>query len=168
MGAYWSHDADVASPLGRLLSAAKDHRDEVALDELRRRFVAFVADLELAADPLVIAVPPGPDRGAHPVPELARAVAEQLGVPVAPVLDRRHDTPRLRDTPIEERRAVVEAAGYVVTGDVGGRSVVLVDDVVLTETTLAFLAELLVGAGAGSVVAVVACRHRLVRRPRTT
>ena len=63
---------------------------------------------------------------------------------------------------------MVESAGYVVTGDVAGRSVVLVDDVVLTGTTLGFLAELLVDAGALEVIAVVVCRTRLAPAPRTS
>ncbi|MEZ5243686.1 MAG: phosphoribosyltransferase family protein [Acidimicrobiales bacterium] len=161
MGSYWSDDADRRSALGALVADAKDLESEAALDELRRRLVDFVGALALGENPVVVPVPPGPHRDAHPVPALAEAVAGRLGVPLAPVVDRRHDTPRLRDTPIDRRLAVVEAAGYVVTGDVVGRSVVLVDDVILTGTTLRHLAELLVAAGAAEIIAVVVCRTRL-------
>jgi predicted amidophosphoribosyltransferase len=160
MGSYWNDGADVPSNLGLLVAAAKDLQRPEALVELRRRLVEFVARLELAENPVVVAVPPGPHRDAHPVPALAGAVAGRLGVPLAAVLDRRHAGPRLRGTPPDRRRAAVESAGYVVTGDVAGRSVVLVDDVILTGTTLGYLAELLTEAGATEISAVVACRTR--------
>ncbi|MEZ5168428.1 MAG: phosphoribosyltransferase family protein, partial [Acidimicrobiales bacterium] len=97
---------------------------------------------------------------AHPVPALARAVADAVDRPCAPLLERRHRTALLRDTAPEDRVALVAAAGYRVTGSVDGASVVLVDDVVLTGTTLEHLASLLVAAGARGVDAVVACRTR--------
>ena len=161
MGPYWRDDADQRSPLGTLVSEAKDLGDPVALGRLRRQLCGFVAGLDLGACPLVVAVPPGPHREAHPVPALASSVASGLGVVLDHVLDRAHDAPRLRGTSIEGRRHAVEAAGYVVTGDVVGRSVVLVDDVILTGTTLGFVAELLLEAGAAEIRAVVVCRTRL-------
>jgi predicted amidophosphoribosyltransferase len=165
MGSYWSDGSDQRSPLGTLVSEAKDLGNPVALERLRRQLSEFVAALDLGADPLVLAVPPGPHRDAHPVPALASSVASALGVAPGDVLDRAHDAPRLRGTPMEGRRRAVEAAGYVVTGDVAGRSVVLVDDVILTGTTLGFLAELLRDAGAAEINAVVACRTRLATGP---
>lgn len=161
MGPYWRDDAALPSLLGGLVMAAKDHRSPEALADLERRIAAFVHDLELDPAPLVLAVPPGPARVAHPVPALAAAVADQLRVGIGDVLEREHATVRLRGTPIDRRREIVEAAGYRVNGDVAGRSVLLVDDVVLTGTTLGYLAELLVAAGARRVDAVVVCRTRL-------
>jgi predicted amidophosphoribosyltransferase len=160
-GGYWVEGVARLSSLGSLMRAAKERQDAEALATLQYRLVEFVDGLELPDDPLVLAVPPAPDRDAHPVPALARAVAAHLGVAMAEALARERVTPRLRDTPIEERRRVVEQAGYAVTGDVAGRAVVLVDDVILTGTTLRFLAGILIAAGARSVDAVVVCRTRL-------
>ena len=160
MGPYWRDGVDRPTPLGAVLAAAKHDQDEDALHELTCLLGTFAVGLTLGPDPLVVAVPPGPDRRAHPVPALAQAVAQRLGAELGDVLRRENVTPRLRDTPEEKRRDVVEAAGYAVNGDVDGRSVVLIDDVVLTGTTLGYLAELLDAAGAREINAVVACRTR--------
>lgn len=167
-GSYWQDDSDRPSSLGELVSEAKDFQGPAALARLRERLSDFVSGLDFGPAPLVVAVPPGPGRDAHPVPALADAVASRLGVTAAKVLTRETSTARLRDTPIERRRVVVESAGYSVRGDVTGRSVVLVDDVVLTGTTLGYLAEILIDAGAADVSAVVVCRTRLASGPRTT
>ena len=166
MDSYWRGGSARLSAVGELMRAAKDDQDADALGAIQQRLVEFVDRLDLPADPLVLAVPPGPHRDSHPVPALAVAVAAHVGAVVGDAVTRRRETARLRDTPIEHRRRVVESAGYVVTGEVAGRSVVLVDDVVLTGTTLGFLAELLVAAGALEVNAVVVCRTRLAPAPR--
>lgn len=162
MGRYWQADVEEPTELGALVAAAKDAGEVGALRALEARLAAFVLQLDLPRAPLVAAVPPGPDRAAHPVPSLAACVAEALDVDaVGKVLIRRHATPQLRDTPVGRRRDVVESAGYAVNIDVKNRNVVLVDDVILTGTTLHYLADLLLDAGATSVVGVVAARTRL-------
>lgn len=161
LGEYWEPDAEEPTALGALVAAAKDQASVAALRELEGLLSVFVLGLDLPTGPLVAAVPPGPGRSAHPVPSLAACVAEALDVDaVGSVLTRSAATPRLRDTPVARRRDVVEAAGYAVNASVRGRSVVLVDDVVLTGTTLTYLAELLREAGATDVVGVVAARTR--------
>ena len=67
---------------------------------------------------------------------------------------------RLRDLDPTERPATVLAADYEVVEDVGGRHVVLVDDVVLSGTTLDHVADLLLAAGAASVRPVAIARSR--------
>jgi predicted amidophosphoribosyltransferase len=161
LGDYWHLDRDEPTELGEIVAGAREQGRPDALQPLIRRLVEFVVTLDLPVHPMVAPVPPGPDRPAHPVPALADAVAFVLGATARPVLGRRHPTARLRDTPPEQRRTVVEAAGYHVTTDVTGRSVVLVDDVILTGTTIGHLAELLLDAGAARVDAVVAARTRL-------
>ncbi len=161
MGPYWFDHDDRPTPLGELLSGAKDRRDPEALRSLEVLLREFTRTLDIPGSPLVAAVPPGPDRHAHPVPALAAVVAEALALPVAEILRRGPAPTRLRGTPVARRRAVVETVGYAVDGDVDGRRVLLVDDVILTGTTLHYLAELLMAAGAERVDAVVACRTRL-------
>lgn len=162
MGSYWHEDSEEPTDLGRLVAAAKDEGDAGALEELEQRLSAYVLELDLPLAPLVVAVPPGPDRDAHPVPSLAAAVAEALDVDaVSGVVTRARPTPRLRDTPVARRRDVVESAGYSVDAMVEERAVVLVDDVVLTGTTLDYLAERLLEAGASEVTGLVIARTRL-------
>ena len=161
LGDYWRPDRDRPTPLGELVSRAKEQGEEGALTELQRQLAIFVGKLDLPPRPLVMAVPPGPDRRAHPVPALAAHVASALDAEPGGIVERDNPTARVRDTPVEERGRVVAAAGYRVAGDVEGRNVVLVDDVILTGTTVGHLADLLVAAGAADVVAVVVCRTRL-------
>jgi predicted amidophosphoribosyltransferase len=160
MGSYWCDGVDEPSSLGSLVASAKDFGSGQALAELQELLAEFSANLDLPRDTVVVAVPPGPRRGAHPVPALATCVAAAIDAQEGVVLGRRYETARLRDAPPEQRRDLVEAAGYEVISDVRGRRVVLVDDVILTGTTLQYLSGLLVEAGAARVDAVVACRTR--------
>ncbi|NDH85331.1 MAG: hypothetical protein EBY65_10800 [Acidimicrobiia bacterium] len=66
----------------------------------------------------------------------------------------------MRDLDSSERPAVVRAADYEVVEEVEGRHVVLVDDVVLSGTTLSHVADLLLAAGAASVRPVAIARSR--------
>jgi predicted amidophosphoribosyltransferase len=164
MANYWRGDLDELTSVGELVASAKDLESAGALRQLERLLAAWVLDLDLPTGAAVIAVPPGPNRTSHPVPSLAACVAETLDVDLASgLLKRENPTPRLRDTPIKGRRDVVEAAGYSVDPAVEGRDVVLVDDVIFTGTTLGYLAELLLAAGATSVQAVVIARTRQTR-----
>ena len=70
-------------------------------------------------------------------------------------------TGRTEATPAaSSRSATVLAADYEVVEDVGGRHVVLVDDVVLSGTTLDHVADLLLAAGVASVRPVAIARSR--------
>jgi predicted amidophosphoribosyltransferase len=55
---------------------------------------------------------------------------------------------------------MVLGADYEVVEDVGGRHVVLIDDVVLSGTTLDHVADLLLAAGAASVRPIAIARSR--------
>jgi len=161
MGDYWSEGVDEPTELGELIASAKDLGSIEALGRLQAMLAGFVETLGISETVLVVAVPPGPDRDAHPVPQLATAVGLALGAEVGVLIERRNATARLRVTPPEQRRELVHAARYEIVGDVVGRHVVLVDDVILTGTTLRHLAGLLVAAGAERVDAVVVGRTRL-------
>ena len=160
MGPYWEPNTQERTPLGELVASAKDGGDREALDELCRLFAAWVGELDLAAGASVVAVPDAPGRGGHPVRALTDAVAGRLGVAAVSALIRRHSTAPVRETPPDERPALVATAGFEVAADVAGAHIVLVDDVTLTGSTLDHLARLLESAGAASVVAVVAARTR--------
>lgn len=162
MGNYWREDVDEPTSLGQLVALAKDHNSVGARRQLENQLAVFVLEIDLPLGAAVVAVPTGPHREAHPVPSLAACVAETLDVDLATGLVRRKNpTPRLRDTLPGRRRDVVEAAGYTVDPLVAGRDIILVDDVILTGTTIGYLAELLINGGAASVRAVVVARTRM-------
>ena len=176
MGAYWCEHSDTPTPLGALIAAAKDHESETALTALKAQFGDYVRSLDLhsattrpAGDPagrpegdiVVVPVPNGTGRTRQLAPALAESAAEAIGATQRGAVRKRNVTVRLRDAPVQQRLALVEAAGYEVTGSVAGRELILVDDVILTGTTLNHLARLLKQAGTASVSAVVAARTRL-------
>jgi predicted amidophosphoribosyltransferase len=78
------------------------------------------------------------------------------------LIERRTSTRSLREVEPADRLETARAAGYTVAPIVPGTTVVLVDDVVLTGTTLSHLAGCLRSAGATGVVGVVAARSRRV------
>ena len=176
MGPYWCDDDPLPTPLGELIAAAKDHHSAAAVTELREQLSDFAQNLDapsgaaVAETPrgtLVVPVPNGNGSNRLLVPALASAVADATGATVREALTRRETTTRMRDAPLQQRLAVVQAAGYEIEGQVAGHGVVLVDDVVMTGTTLRYLARLLRDAGATKVIAVVAAQTRRAGRQVT-
>lgn len=160
MAHVWAAETDTRTDVGVLIAAAKDHDDSGAAHELGERLVRFVASADVSPGTVV----PVPAHRVPPVPVpavLAAALAAAPWfVPGAELLERRAPGPRVRDQPLTDRQSTVVAAEYHVVGDVVGATIVLVDDVVLTGTTLEHLARLLRDAGAARVEAVVAARSR--------
>lgn len=173
LGDYWAALDDdppgaepVRTEVGELVHRAKDSGDEAAAAELGRRLAWLVRRSlppQAGLVPLVAGVP------SHPVPPvdlpavLAAALAVAgIGEHRPGLLVRRHGTQKLRDlgTGTAQRLDTVAAAGYEVTEPVASRSVVLVDDVILTGTTLRFITAKLRAAGAASVTAAAAARTR--------
>lgn len=156
----------VRTEVGDLVHRAKDSSDEAAAAELGRRLARLVRRSLTPLTgpvPLVVGVP------SHPVPavDLPAVLAETLaaagiGEHRPGLIVRRHRTQKLRDLGPDaaQRLNTVAAAGYEVTEPVAGRPVVLVDDVVLTGTTLRFIAAKLQAAGADPVTATAAARTR--------
>lgn len=109
----------------------------------------------------VLALPLHParlrERGFNQAQELARPVAQQLGLALATGLCERHRATRHQtDLPPKERRGNVRHA-FSCREKLSGRRVLLIDDVMTTGSTLDECARILKQHGAASVrVAVVA------------
>lgn len=161
MSDQWHPDGLERTPVGILVTRAKDGRETDAIVELAGLVGLWATSLDLPDDAVITAVAPNPQRDDHLAEELAVAVAAALDRPLAlDLVIRRHPTPRLRDTDPAQRTALAEAAGYVVDPAVRGRAVVLIDDVMLTGTTISHIAGLLREAGASDVVGLVATLTR--------
>ena len=114
-----------------------------------------LADSSITAD-VIAPVPLHPsrerERGYNQSELLARGISKSTGIPMANgVLARIRNTPPQvsMSTPEERRRNVVGA--FECVGDVAGKRVLLVDDVVTTGATVAECAAQLRQAGAASV-----------------
>ncbi|MEN9783606.1 MAG: hypothetical protein RJA24_949 [Pseudomonadota bacterium] len=98
------------------------------------------------------------ERGFNQALELARAVAQTVQLPVnAKICLKTRDTPPQTRLPWKERRKNIRGA-FVVLGNVTGRHVVVIDDVLTTGATLNELARNLKRAGAASVTGWVVAR----------
>lgn len=162
LGEIWHGDRDERTPLGRLVAAAKDHDDDASVALIAAAAAEWAAT-EAAAPPpgcVVVGLPASPDRPNRLVPAVARALASTWQVACDDVVVRHRPTVRLRDLDPSRRPAMVVEADYEVTGSVRGRAIVLVDDVVLTGTTLHHVADLLFAAGADAVRLVAVARSR--------
>lgn len=173
LGDYWAApggDPPGAEPVrtevGELVHRAKDSGDEAAAAELGRRLVHLAGRSlppQAGLVPLVVGVPSHPAPAVDLPAVLAAALAAAgIGEHRPGLLVRRCRTPKLRDIAADPARRydMAAEAGYEVTEPVASRSVVLVDDVILTGTTLRFITAKLRAAGAASVTAAAAARTR--------
>ena len=161
LGTIWHTDRHERTSLGRIVEAAKDRDDSAARARIVDEIHSWVAGGGLMVEPdaIVVVITSSPDRqsardGGCP------SVATATGSVSVDAVVRHRVTVRLRDLDPTERPATVLAADYEVVEDVGGRHVVLVDDVVLSGTTLDHVADLLLAAGAASVRPVAIARSR--------
>ena len=169
LGDYWRPDRDERTEVGELVHRAKDQGDPGAATELAERFARLAGGLPAkdAGSPcLVTPVPSRPAADGDDSPHLAELLAASLAAAGAGeyrrgLVVRSNPTPRLRYVDVERRAEVAASAGYSAREPVAGRHVVVVDDVVLTSTTLNAVATCLLDAGAASVTAAVAARTRL-------
>ncbi len=100
------------------------------------------------------------ERGYNQAALLARPIAEALGAPVVPgLLERIIDTPRQVVATNEAERARQVAGAFLAGESARGRSVLLVDDVCTTASTLNSAARALRDAGAARVSALVLARE---------
>ena len=165
---YWRLDSDERTDVGRLVHRAKDHDDPGAVRELADRFAGLaeaLAEASDGSDRLVVPVPPTLPADATVGPLLVDVLARSLagagaGKYRCDLVVRTAATPRLRHVDPQQRPEIAAAAGYRASGEVAGRHVVVVDDVILTGATVGAVAACLRDAGAASVTAAVAARTR--------
>ncbi len=170
LGDYWQPHRDERTEIGELVHRAKDRDDPGAAAALAERFASLAAALPEAAGGqprLVVPVPSGPvPAGDGDRPHLARLLASSLAAAGAgecrpSLVVKSNPTPRMRHLEPDRRADVVASAGYRAGEPVAGRHIVVVDDVVLTGTTLNAVVACLRDSGAASVTAAVAARTRL-------
>ena len=119
-------------------------------------------EIDAAGHDLVLPLPLHParlqTRGFNQSAEIARAISHALGIPMnASCLIRTRPTPPQAAQPLKERARNVRGA-FECSADLGGKRVLLVDDVMTTGSTLRECARILKLHGAAQITAVVAAR----------
>jgi ComF family protein len=153
--------ADYAPPVDGMVIALKfGHRLELA--RVFGQLMAGRARDRLPAGALLMPVPLAyerhAERGFNQAREIARCVARGLAVSFAPdaLIRIKHGVAQERLTLAERRRNVRGA--FAVRGDVQGRTVLVVDDVMTSGATLDEIAKELKSAGAARVVNLIVAR----------
>ena len=169
LGDYWRPDCDERTEIGWLIHRAKDQADDTAAEALAERFAGLaeaLTDTPDGSERLVVPVPSKPMlAGESDRPHLATRLAASLAAAGAgeyrpSLVVKTNDTPRLRQVDPQRRADVAASADYRACESAAGRHIVVVDDVVLTGTTVEAVVSCLREAGAASVTAAVAARTR--------
>ena len=146
-------------PVDRLIQSLKYVHRLASADFLGRALAAL--SIPFRPD-LILPVPLAParlaERGFNQALELARPLARALGVPLEiGHVHRRRDTAPQASLPWKERRQNIRHA-FECGIDLGGRTVLVVDDVMTTGATLDELARILKAHGAARVENCVLAR----------
>ncbi|PKO32286.1 MAG: phosphoribosyltransferase [Betaproteobacteria bacterium HGW-Betaproteobacteria-7] len=152
--ALWAYEF----PADRIIHALKyQHRLAVA-DWLGSRLAERLTPAGQTLLPMPLHTERLRERGFNQAGEIARGMARTLGLPYQPdLLHRQRPTrPQAELLPGERQRNVRGA--FACSGDLGGRHVVLVDDVMTTGASANECARVLRLHGAGDITLVVAAR----------
>lgn len=100
-------------------------------------------------------------RGYDQAKLLAECSAKELGLPCQPVLQKVvHTAPQSQTGSAEKRRANISGAYEVISDDIVGKTILLVDDIVTTGSTFSECARMLGMAGAERVYCAAVARKR--------
>jgi len=150
------------SPVQNALHTLKYRRNMGIGDALGRQMAGFIQDLGLIVD-VLIPVPLGKkrlkERGYNQVALVARPLAFELGMPYAPHgLWKSRETRSQVGLNVTQRSENVSKAYQAEVKVVNGKSILLMDDVATTGSTIQSSAEALLSAGAREVYAITIAR----------
>lgn len=147
--------------LGDRLYRFKYRNDAGALPDILDTAENFVRGLGLKIDCLVPA-PPSKPRGSQPVVQLARELAKRLSLPtLEAAVIKTKETPSMKNIPDWlERQKILGEAVQAGADKAKGKTVMLIDDLVESGSTLRRAAEVLLKEGATAVYAVALTRTR--------
>jgi len=149
------------SEIGELLYRLKYKSDQTSVPEI----VEAVETLMKAWNPIVdilVPVPPSTYRAVQPVPVLASAIGQRLGIPLADCVTRTRNEPQLKNIfDLDERAKLLEGLHAVDKSVTHDKSVLLFDDLYRSGATMnAITTELYETGEANDVFALTITRTR--------
>lgn len=166
----------------RAIYRIKDHADSTITDFLARELCepirAALRERKTAAgtpdargDVFLVYLPRSRravlEKGTDQARELAKALSEQLGLPLLPVIARRFGHGKAQKTlsPVERRRNANAAFRFRACADVKGKCALVVDDIVTGGASMSAAAKLLRRAGVRELIAVAVASDESNRMP---
>jgi competence protein ComFC len=153
------------SELGELLYRLKFRRDQSVIPEIAEVVGTFVESYLPKLD-LIVPAPPSTPRPEQPVILLARAIGEQIGIPVSDdCVWKVRETPQLKNVfDFDERSRLLDGAFELDSSVTKGKMVLLFDDLYRSGATLNAVTALLYDqGGAKDVVVLTLTRTRNLR-----
>ncbi len=149
------------SPIGSLLYDLKSKEKIAVIDSITSTATKFVQDKGWRLD-LIVSVPPTYKRKIQPVGELAKLLAQKLGIPYHDCIQKVKETPELKNiTDPTERTKLLEGAFEISNRDViEGRSVLLFDDLYRSGATLTEICSGLKRLGVAQVYVLTITKTR--------
>jgi competence protein ComFC len=139
-------------PIAQLLYSLKNRGDKSAVQDIVDTAAHYLKDHVEKFD-VIVPVPPSQIRIIQPVILIAEGVGKALSKPVALCVSTTRSTGQLKNvTDPEERKEKVKDLYKVDATQVIGRSVLLMDDLFRSGTTLNAVTDLLMGEGKAKIV----------------
>jgi hypothetical protein len=134
------------------------HHAEILAEAAAMWLKKYFTSIHVTRPNAVVAVPAKPERRGVALPAImAGAIAESIGVPVSSPLRWLPGTAQVKGLPHNERRGYL-AERLDIVGTVPSGTILLVDDILQTGTTIAAVARKLKEHGAAQVVAFAPSR----------
>lgn len=146
--------------LGEAVYQAKYRGDRGALHVVARTVAEYLRATKISVD-LVVLVPPSKERAGQPLVAIAKAVAGELKIEVAPgALVKLRETPELKSMDDSQAREEALRGAYAVKGIAPGRRILLLDDLYRSGASIREAACTLVQAKPAFVCALALTRNR--------
>jgi len=155
------------SALGELVYRLKNREDKSTLDPIADTALQFVRERWRLEFDLIVPVPPSRKRQTYqPVIEIANAIGIRLQKPVAPnAVIKIRETPELKDIydDFAERRKLLAGAFEANVDTVGGKAILLLDDLYRSGATAVVVAQSIIDGGAARVYMLAMTKTRTRR-----